>query len=583
MRCAALVLAVAACGGPAAPGPPVLPRPAVPRLLAPPLLDPDAPAAAYLTAVALALQPAWHQFLEDCRLRLPASHALNRMTLVAIADVEVDRRGYVVDVRRATSGNAELDRAARQVIADASPLPPPPRAVWSDDDHLHLAWTFARDRRQAGPATAHVVRVALPLRGVVDRRIAEHDLARAARRIVGEPAGADRDAATRHLMIAALREGLASSDLGVRRAAVLAVGRAGISELGADVRALVTSTDVELAVTVVTQGFVPEAALPGLVDRAFDDSPRLALAALAALAARDPAAAAELVRRRLARGHITDPALLDALATVPLPDAARALTGAVAHGRPGVRAGACRALGGYPAAVAWPAIARGLVDRDASVRASCLTAVGEQAGRGRITAADPAPPDSAATRRATQAARARIRSLVRDRDAAVRAQALGALAVIDPAALPDASDDRSADVRVAFAKALASRTLADAEPQLRALTNDRDPDVRAAAWTVLAAAAGSEQAGHAGLAAHAMSDSAPQVRLAAVPAVADGELLLRLANRDESAAVRTAALVRVAQLQTRPAIADLLLGRLAEAPPGSAERVRSALAWLVAR
>src|SRR5690606_17249907 len=102
------------------------------------------------------LQPAWHQFLEDCRLRLPARHALNEMSLTAIAELEVDRRGQVRDVALETSGNADFDRAARQVIADASPLPPPPRALWSDDDQVHLAWTFARDRRQAGPATAQI-------------------------------------------------------------------------------------------------------------------------------------------------------------------------------------------------------------------------------------------------------------------------------------------------------------------------------------------------------------------------------------------------------------------------------------------
>lgn len=568
MRYVWLVLAAAACGGAAVP-PPVQPNPDVPRLLAPPLLDPDAPAASYLTTVALALQPAWHQFLEDCRLRLPASHPLNRMALVAIAELEVDRAGNVVDTRIESSGSTDFDRAARQVIEDASPLAPPPRALWSDDDHLHLAWTFARDRRQAGPATAHVVHVALPLRGVVERRIAEHDLSRAARRILREPAGTERDTATRQLMVAALREAVASSDVGVRRAAVLAVARAGVDELRDDVRALATTTDVELATLVIAHGFVPDAALQAEIRRSLDDGSPLALAALQALAHRDPAAASEVVRAALATHRISDPVILQALAIVPLREAERELTTAATRGQPAVRAGACHALGHFRVELAWPLISRGLADRDANVRASCLLAMRDQLA-------------ASVTARAKQLARARVRTLLHDRDAVVRARALGVLAALDPSSVPDASDDRAAEVRVAFAEALARRPRGDSETQLLALADDRDPDVRAAAWSVLASAANPERE-LSRRAARAMTDPAPQVRLAALPAVRDDELLARLANRDESSDVRTAALVQRARLRTRRALTDVLLERIAGAPVGSAEHVRSALAWLVAR
>lgn len=572
MRCVWLVLAAAACGGAAVP-PPVQPHPEVPRLLAPPLLDPGAPAASYLTTVALALQPAWHQFLEDCRLRLPASHPLNRMALVAIAELDVDRKGTVVDIRIESSGSTDFDRAARQVIEDASPLPPPPRALWSDDDHLHLAWMFARDRRQAGPATAHVVHVALPLRGVVGRRIAERDLSRAARRILREPAGAERETATRKLMVAALREALASSDLGVRRAAVLAVSQAGVDELRDDVRALAATTDVELATIVIAHGFVANAALQAEVQRSLDDDSPLALAALQALAGRDPAAASDVVRAALATHPISDPVILQALAIVPLREAERELTSAITRGQPAVRAGACAALGRYRVELAWPLITRGLADRDASVRASCLLAMRDQLA-------------SPVTARAKRLARARVRTLLHDRDAVVRARAIGVLAALDPASIPasipDASDDRASEVRVAFAEALARRPRADSETQLLALANDRDPDVRAAAWSVLASAANPERE-LSGRAARAMTDPAPQVRLAALAAVRDDELLARLANRDESSDVRTAALVQRARIRTRRALTDVLLERIAGAPVGSAEHVRSALAWLVAR
>ena len=144
MRFAAIVL-LAACGhGAATPAP----RSHAARLLPPLPIDPAAPGATYLTTVALQLQPGWGQFLDDCRLRLPASHALNQMALAAIAELVVDTHGRVVDVQLATSGNSDFDRAVRDAISDAAPLAAPPQALLSDDDRLHVRWLFARDRRQ---------------------------------------------------------------------------------------------------------------------------------------------------------------------------------------------------------------------------------------------------------------------------------------------------------------------------------------------------------------------------------------------------------------------------------------------------
>jgi TonB family protein len=562
MRCAWLWLALAACGGTQVPPPP-LPPPGVSRLAASPLLDPDVRGASYLSAVALALQPPWHQFLEDCRLRLPATHALNSPALAALAEIEIDRRGEIIAVRIATSGNADFDRAAKQVVLDASPLPPPPRALLSDDDHVHLAWTFARDRRQAGPATAQVIDVTLPLGAVVERWIGERDLARAARRILREKPGGERERATRRLMVAALHEGVTSSDIGVRQAAVVAIARGGIAELAGEARALATSTDVGLATTVVEHGFVPADELRARFHQEFADDPAFALVALKALAARDARAASDALRAEFAARPVTDPVVLQALAIVPIPDVGRDLVRAFARGDARLRRDVCSALARYPGAVAWPVLARGLADRDAGVRAACVDAV---RGQGK---AEPAQ-------------LARVRALVRDRDARVRARAIAALAAIDPASLPDASGDRAAEVRVAFAAALAGRPRAAAEPVLVSLADDRDPEVRAAAWTALAAAP-SERTDLARLASRALADPATQVRLAALPLVRDEELLLRLANHDEAAEVKTAALVQLARMRTHSAIADHLLERFAEAVPASAERVRTALAWLLAR
>jgi HEAT repeats len=236
-----------------------------------------------------------------------------------------------------------------------------------------------------------------------------------------------------------------------------------------------------------------------------------------------------------------------------------------------VRAAVCSALTGYPGDVAWPLLARGLADRDATVRASCLAATHVQR----------TAPTQRAAAAAQRTALTRLRGLSRDRDSTVRAASITSLAVLDPAHLPDASSDRSADVRRAYATALAASLPRDLTSQLHALADDRDPDVRAAAWTTLASATPDSK--RSSLAVHAAADAAAQVRQAAVRAIDDDELLLRLAKYDDAAEVRTAALVELAGRRGRAASTDLLLQRLAEATPGTGERVRTALAWLLAR
>src|SRR5690349_8936807 len=174
------VVALVGCSSRAAP--PLVASSA--RLPAPAVVDPRARGADYLTAIAAQLQPRWGAFLEDCRLRLPASHPLNATALVATFDLAIGPGGKVVERRQvATSGNGDFDTAVSDVLADASPLPPPPLALASDDDLVHVRWQFARDRRQAGPATAQVLRVELPLATAIDGMLGRGELARAARRI----------------------------------------------------------------------------------------------------------------------------------------------------------------------------------------------------------------------------------------------------------------------------------------------------------------------------------------------------------------------------------------------------------------
>jgi len=529
VRRAAILIALAACGANAPP--PVLPQTAVPRLLSPPQIDPDARGAAYLTAVALQLQPAWHQFLDDCRLRLPATHPLNHMTRATTATLEIGARGELVDVRITKSGSVDFDHAIEQVVRDAAPLPAPPRELWSDDDHVHLAWTFARDRRQAGPATARVLDVELSLRLVVDRLIGEHDLARATRRILRDKPSTDRDLATQHLMIATLREALDSSDSAARRAAVDAVGQAHASELAMEVRQLLTATnDAELRVAAIrTSAALGDTdAVAILLEHLrvdVHDQQRLALAEVGALVELGRDTDVRPLLAGILNTNAPNPIALQALAIAPVQELGPRLTTWFRAGNARTRAAVCSALAGYPMSLAAPLIERGLRDRDATVRSTCVGSRRSAAQTPKLAA-----------------------DLARDSDSAVRA------------AYAAAFDAPLADVRK--------------------LIEDREPEVRAAAWSTFAA---SSDADRARLAARAAGDPAAPVRLAALSAIDDDAVLTRLARSDDDPDVRTAALVRIAARGGRAASADLLLQRLADAPAGSGERVRTALAWLLAR
>ena len=148
----------------------------------------------------------------------------------------------------------------------------------------------------------------------------------------------------------------------------------------------------------------------------------------------------------------------------------------------------------------------------------------------------------------------------------VRARAVAALALLDRGIR--AATDPAPEVRAA---AIASAT----EAELRTLAGDPDPDVRAAAIAALADKAPE-------LVQRAAADVAPQVRRASIAALADDEILGRLAA-DVAPDVATAALVQRAQRQGRTAMTPSLFAQLAAAPTASAERVRIALSWLLAR
>jgi hypothetical protein len=556
---AVVALALVACRAPPPPAPPPEPPP---HLRPPPALDPAAPHAAYLTALALQLQPGWGQFLDDCRLRLPATHPLNRPTLAATATIEIDRAGKLAAVALDGSGDADFDRALHAVIADAE-LPAPPPDALSDDDRAHVRWLFARDRRQAGPATARVLDVRGPLDATIARLVAAGELARAAERVTrAAPDDPARAAATARVMVGALREALAGSI--ARREAIDAIGRARVIELAGELHPLLGATETELrlaaieATTRLGDDSVAAAIAAHLPADLHSADAQLALVevrALVALGHRDDAAVA--IRVALGDGAAPSPVAIAALSLAPVADLAERVAAWRARGDARVRAAACTAAAALPLERARALLVAGLHDADATARASCVATA---ALHGRALAAP-------------------LRELVRDRDRAVRARAVAALVSIDRA--PRGTSDPAPEVRAAVAAPLSD---IGALAELRALADDRDPDVRAAAWRALAGlTADRAPPDRAALAQRAVADPSAAVRLAAIDAIDDDATLARIAAADEAPDVRTAALVRHAGRRGRAAVGDELLARVAAAPPGHADRVRAALAWLLAR
>ena len=539
MRRVALLLIAAACGHPA-PAEPVQ-HAFGPRLPPPALIDPARPGAPYLTSIALQLQPGWGQFLDDCRIRLPATHPLNQLTLAAIAAITIDRKGRVIDVALAEpSGNADFDRAVRDAIADATSLPIPPVEALSDDDLVHLHWLFARDRRQAGPATAELEHRELPLATTIAKFVASGELARAAMRCARAPAGDERTAAIAAVMAAALREALASVDGSVQRAAVQAIAAARVTALASDVRLLVSgASDAELrANAILAAGELGDREAGDAIARQLasdlGEHRRLALAETAALVklGRATDAAAVIAKLLPATARVPNPIALEASALVPLGTLVPRLTAWLAHGDATTRSAACAALAGGTTAPAIQALGKALDDPDASVRASCAAAA----------AATPA--------KALAPLAAKLVALQRDRDGAVRANALLAVALVDPAHLAAAAEDPRTEVRAAY-------------------------------WRALALRGGPEGSGggdvHVGL-----RDVSPEVRLAAVALATDDATLRQLAAADDAPEVRTAALGELARRAGRIASTGSLLDAFAAARPASADRVRIARAWLLA-
>jgi TonB family protein len=122
----------------------------------------------YLRKVHAHVHKRWaDNFLALIGQNLALSNPLNDGTRVAEADIVIGPDGKLVSATvTKSSGFAGFDDAVPEVLRDSAPFPAPPQSARSDDDNLHLHWTFARDQRRcSGVAVLHVddpLEIAIP-------------------------------------------------------------------------------------------------------------------------------------------------------------------------------------------------------------------------------------------------------------------------------------------------------------------------------------------------------------------------------------------------------------------------------------
>lgn len=587
--CAVTALALAACPGRqrAAGEGDTVPDPHPPDfapglpLEAPPPPERSVVGYDYVVAAEPQLQGRWQGFLENCRTRLPADHPFNEASLVVTLELELTTDGELADVRVGdTSGNAELDRVALEVVRDAGRFPAPPAELLSDDGRLHLSWRFARDDRQAGAAGAAVSRIEWPIERAVPLLVERGELARAARRIeraAGDGGGGESalellDTVAEAAVLRALRD----DDVGVQRAALHAAATARLAAAVPRLRELATrAVELDLrALAVAGLGAVGDAQvvelLGDIVAGANDDEVRAA-AARAMHTLGEGERAWQAVRPGLtARDGDAYASSLFVLAHFPAPEAvpelARALEGG---GKRGLRLAAAAALGAAVQAAGNKAsklLLTCLEQRDAALRAACAQALADAARAGYQS----------------RAAFWATAKLLTDADDRVRAAAAAASALLGKESfareLYRLRKETKPGVLAALADGLGAVPGEAALERLTGLAAHDEPAIRRAVARSLARR--DEPAARALLASWTDAGDI-EIRLLALAAVDDGERLRELAA-DDHPRVSAAALARLVALEGRGSALELA-ARLLAAAPSPAHRAVVAAGWLTGR
>lgn len=109
------------------------------------------PYAAYIAAMHRKIHPLWGDgFLVDLD-RMPAHDKFNDWSRFTKLELVLDNQGRVIKAGVVKpSGFLPFDVAALDVVFQAAPFGPPPRAILSYDGRVYLHWRFHRDQRQCG-------------------------------------------------------------------------------------------------------------------------------------------------------------------------------------------------------------------------------------------------------------------------------------------------------------------------------------------------------------------------------------------------------------------------------------------------
>ena len=542
------------------------PRPVVQVIVLPalppaPSADPTVPGAAYLADMEQRLEPAWQQFLTDCRSKLAIDHPLNAMRLQTQIALTVAVDGKVIRRDTLSSGVAEFDAVAHAIVDENLQLPPPPAELRSDDGTVRVEWLFARDRRRATAASARIVVMQAPTSVAVGGMLARQQYSRVASRLLTS-ADIDVGAATLQLSEAITRRALVSDDSEAVRAAVAAIID-DAPRLAPALLAIASAQRDEL--WPMLYGFAEPQLAPILQQRLLAHADELAMVlpriqAAMPVATQSPTDAAntswlavskQLQQRKLwGHGLAVEAALESATATMP-DDAV------VMRGQPATRGMACY---GYVAVAttrraAWRRVYEALQDGSATVRRDCARA---------LRSSVPAPTSITKT----------LRQLLNDPDHQVAAAAVDAMGA---QALPVASSvvlalarHRAVEVRAAVARQRAWLQNPANNAALTALRSDRDVTVRAQLIGMPDAMAG------------LLIDADSNVRAAAVRAVTDPALAAPLL-RDPVVNVRVQAERSQALALGAAAVRVQVLTAMAAAPDGSLAQMQAASVYLAAQ
>ncbi len=529
-------------------------------LLPPAKLQSGAPDAEYLKAVAEAIQPAWSSFLEDCRVRLPATHDLNNSSLVTELVLVMNREGTVLEVRPSKpSGNAEFDQVAQEITGELGALPKPPMTRLSDDDRVYLVWSFARDRRQAGPATATWKHVELPLAQALPKLLEGLQFATATQRVMDSNGTlADKAGLLAQVAVSVVGDGLQRTEPELQALALHTVGAARLKQYLPQARLALRST--EPAVSVAAIG-----ALAAIGERS--DSELLSTFAHGASGVSAQASsAAALAVQTLGQGPaVSTRAIADlasgngearhsalaVLSVLPAVDSVVPLSSLMLGKRKASRAertAAAAALGrqASESSKAVKALLSGTSDGDASIRIACTNALAKAAHNGLRS----------------RVAYWRTLELLKDKDERVRAAAVLAAAALDTGRFgKELSAIRAGGsklVLLSIAEALAEIPGPVALERLLDLSSVADESMRI--WAAKGLAKRSEPKAKKALLI-LLGDESAEVRGTAIAGVADSKDITPLLD-DASALVQARALAVLTKREGRSQTASSLAGVL---------------------